>query len=88
LERTTVLSCILGINRSLAVSFSNISGQRKLQRDRAHPTIRAKGAKRGQSTSGQRGSCGENHPWPKGRSCQIEIFIIGKGKKLTILFIV
>lgn len=83
-----VLSCILDINTNFVISFSDISGQRKLQRDRAHLTIRTKGAKCGQSTSGQRGSRGENHSRIKGRGRQTEVFIIGKGKKFANILLI
>lgn len=56
-----ILLFILDVNMNFAVSFSDISGKWKLQRDRAHSTIRTKSAKCGQSASGQRGSRGENH---------------------------
>lgn len=71
------------VNASSGVSFSDISCQRKLQRDRAHSTIRAKGAERGQPTGGQRESRGKTHPRAERRGCQTEILITREGKKLS-----
>lgn len=66
---------------AVSLSSSDIPGQRKLQRDRTHPAIRAKGAERGQPTGGQRGSRGETHPRVEGRSRQAEVLVTREGKK-------